>query len=130
MKKIALGMCPRSSELSDRPLLKDGQAASLEKTFKMLANATRLRMLHALAIEKEMCVSDLAKALGMNATAVSNQLQRMADRGIVTARRDGLKIFYRILDSCAISVVSHAWCLTQCTELRKDQQCLLERIEI
>ena len=93
----------------------------MERTFKMLANSTRLRILHALAIEDELCVSDLAKRLGMNTTAVSNQLQRMADRGVVTCRRAGLNIIYRILDPCAISVINHAWCLTICSKSRRER---------
>jgi DNA-binding transcriptional ArsR family regulator len=119
MKKLTLDTCPPTSLLSERPLLDRQQAVSLEKTFKMLANATRLRILHSLAIEGEMCVSDLAKCLGMNVTAVSNQLQRMTDRGVVTSRRKGLHIIYRILDPCAISVINHAWCLTTCSETRQ-----------
>ncbi len=76
----------------------------MEKTFKILVDTNQLRILHALVIEKEMCVSYRLRVLGLNTTAVSNQLQRLADRGIVTSRKDGLKIIYRILDPCAVSV--------------------------
>lgn len=120
MKKIPQCISPPKSLLSERPLLDLEQATALERTFKMLANGTRLRILHALAMEEELCVSDLAKLLGMNATAISNQLQRMADRGVVTCRREGLNIIYRILDPCAISVINHAWCLTTCSKTRRD----------
>ncbi len=116
MNKIILVTCPPSSALSEHPLFDDEQAVSLEKTFKMLANSTRLRILHALTIEQEMCVTDIAKILNMGTTAVSNQLQRMTDRGVVTSRREGLKMFYRIVDPCTISVVNHAWCMTKCAE--------------
>ena len=122
MNNKVSGICPSSAELSNLSLLNEDQAVSLEKTFKILANANRLRILHTLVIEQEMCVSDLAKILGLNTTAVSNQLQRMADLGIVAARREGLKIIYKILDPCTISVMNHAWCLTQCAEFRKDKQ--------
>ncbi len=121
MNKTVFDGCPPTSELSDHPLLNDDQALSLEKTFKMLANSTRLRILHVLAKEQEICVSDLAKALDMNATAVSNQLQRMTDWGVLTSKREGLRIFYRIIDPCVISVVNYAWCLTQCAEIREDE---------
>ena len=121
-KKFLLPSCPPSSDLSDQPLFSNEQACLLEKTFKMLANATRLRLLHALALEQEVCVSDLAKILDMNTTAVSNQLQRLSDRGIVAARKQGLKVFYRILDPCAVSVVNHAWCLAQCAGSRQGRE--------
>jgi len=128
MNNNGLGLCSSSTDLSDHALLDEKQAVSLEKTFKILANTSRLRILHALVIEKEMCVSDLAQILGLNTTAVSNQLQRLADRGIVTSRKDGLKIIYRILDPCAVSVMNYAWCLTQCAACRKDQPHYLKRI--
>jgi DNA-binding transcriptional ArsR family regulator len=122
MNNNGLELCSSSTDLSEHALLNEEQAVSLENTFKILANSNRVRMLHALVIEKEMCVSDLAQLLNLNTTAVSNQLQRLSDRGIVASRRDGLKIIYRILDPCAISVMNYAWCLTQCAKCRKDQQ--------
>ena len=47
--------------------------------FKVLANDTRLRLLHAVVRAGEICVTDLADSLGMKPQAVSNQLQRLAD---------------------------------------------------
>ncbi len=128
MNNNGLNLCSSSTDLSDHSLLNEEQAVFLEKTFKILSNTNRLRILHALVIEKEMCVSDLAQLLGLNTTTVSNQLQRLTDRGIVTSRKDGLKIIYHILDPCAISVMNYAWCLTQCAKCRKDQPHYLKRI--
>jgi DNA-binding transcriptional ArsR family regulator len=85
----------------------------LEATFKMLANGTRLRMLHALVRAGELCVSEIADALAMKPQAVSNQLQRLADRGIVESRRDGLQVYYRIVDPCVVSLLDQGWCLAE-----------------
>lgn len=84
----------------------------LEATFKTLANATRLRLLHALIREPDLCVTDLAAAIGMKPQAVSNQLQRLVDRRILAARRNGNHIHYRIVDPCVISLLDQGWCLT------------------
>ena len=84
----------------------------LEATFKTLANATRLRLLHALIREPELCVTELADAIGMKPQAVSNQLQRLIDRRILAARRNGNHIHYRIVDPCVISLLDQGWCLT------------------
>ncbi len=89
------------------------QSRALESTFKMLANSTRLRMLHALVRTGDLCVGDLANQLGMKPQAVSNQLQRLADRGIVEARRDGLQIRYSIIDRCVLSLLDQGWCLAE-----------------
>lgn len=114
--------CPPKPELSDRPLLSGLQACALEGTFKSLANATRLRILHALVRAGELCVSELAEALEMKPQAVSNQLQRLADRGIVDPRRNGVQIYYRIVDPCVVSLLDRGWCLTEDARQRTFEQ--------
>lgn len=101
-----------------RPLLTARQAQALQSTFKLLANATRLRILHALACDTELCVGELAAKLGMKPQAISNQLQRLADRGIVEAERDGLLVRYSILDPCVLSLIHHGWCLAEDANVR------------
>lgn len=105
--------CSPKPKLSKRPLLSVEQASELEDIFKMLGNDTRLRMLHALVRAGELCVGDLAETLKLTPQAVSNQLQRLSDRGIVESRRNGLQIHYRIVDSCVVSLLDQGWCLTE-----------------
>lgn len=111
-KKISR-TCPPKPALTARPLLSIRQALALESTFKMLANSTRLRMLHALACAGELCVGELADKLDMKPQAVSNQLQRLADRGIVEAQREGLRMCYSILDPCVLTLLHQGWCLAE-----------------
>lgn len=106
--------------LAERPLLSPGQAPQLVVLFKVLGNDTRLRLLHALHRGGEVPVGDLAEQVGMRPQAVSNQLQRLADRGIVAARREGNRIFYVITDPCIPAVLDLAWCLTEETEAAPD----------
>lgn len=81
--------------------------------FKVLGNDSRLRLLHAIHRAGAVPVGELADTVGMRPQAVSNQLQRLADRGIVAARRDGNRIFYSIADPCVPSVLDLALCLTE-----------------
>ncbi len=118
MKRERKETCIPKIELRSRALLSENQADALESTFKMLANGTRLRMLHALVQQGELCVSDLAEALGMKAQAISNQLQRLADRGIVASRRKGLQIHYRVVDPCIVELLDRGWCLTEDSAFR------------
>ena len=104
--------CPPKPPVAQRPLLAEPDAMQLEATFKTLANATRLRLLHALIRQPELCVTELADAIRMKPQAVSNQLQRLLDRGILAARRNGNHIHYRIVDPCVISLLDQGWCLT------------------
>src|SRR3954453_8283695 len=92
-KRADAGCCAKPS-LKDRPLLSPMQAGGLAAVFKVLANDTRLRLLHALVRADELCVTDLAASVGMKPQAVSNQIQRLSDLGILSSRRDGNNIHY------------------------------------
>jgi ArsR family transcriptional regulator, lead/cadmium/zinc/bismuth-responsive transcriptional repressor len=99
--------------LSDRPLITPTQADQVVGLFKVLSNDSRLRLLHALERAGELCVTDLADTVSMRPQAVSNQLQRLADRRIVAARRDGNNVFYRVADPCVNSLLDLGLCLIE-----------------
>ena len=63
-------------------LLDTENAESLSETFKILSNGTRLRILHTLRTPNA-SVSEVAEQLEMKPQAISNQLQRLVDKGIV-----------------------------------------------
>jgi DNA-binding transcriptional ArsR family regulator len=99
--------------LSARPLLTREQGGELAALFKVLANDTRLRLLHVLVRAGELCVGDLAAALGMKPQAVSNQLQRLVDRRILASRRNGANVYYRIVDACVPALLDRGLCLAE-----------------
>jgi ArsR family transcriptional regulator, lead/cadmium/zinc/bismuth-responsive transcriptional repressor len=103
--------CCSKPPLKERPLLTPIQAGGLAAVFKVLANDTRL--LHALVRADELCVTDLAASLGMKPQAVSNQLQRLSDLGILASRRDGNSIHYRLVDLCVRSLLDQGMCLVE-----------------
>lgn len=79
------------------------QSLSREKAQRMaefmgfLADPNRLRILSILA-KQEMCVGDLAVAVGMNESAVSHQLRTLRTIRLVSSRKQGRHVFYRLLD--------------------------------
>ena len=97
-----------------RPLISPDEASQLMRLFKVFANDTRLRLLHALVRDGELCVTDLAAAVGMKPQAVSNQLQRLVDRGILGSRRNGNNIHYRVVDPCVPVLLERGLCLIEC----------------
>ncbi len=105
--------CTTKVPVRERDLIDIDEAQRIEGLFKILANATRLRLLHVLIRESELCVTALAEAIGMKPQAVSNQLQRLVDRGILGWRREGNLIFYRIVDPCIVSILDHGLCLSE-----------------
>lgn len=105
--------CPAKASLKQRSLMSNEQAVLVESLFEILANDTRLRLLHEIARHDEVCVSDLAKALEMRLQAISNQLQRLVDRSIVVGRREGNNVYYRIIDQCIVILLERALCLVE-----------------
>jgi ArsR family transcriptional regulator, lead/cadmium/zinc/bismuth-responsive transcriptional repressor len=102
--------------LCERPLIDRTRASELSRLFKIFANDTRLRLLHALERDRELCVTDLAAQVGMRPQAVSNQLQRLTDRGIVAARREGNRLYYRVADPCVGGFLDLGLCLLEETK--------------
>jgi len=63
--------------------------------YKLLGNATRLKILLALA-EGELCVCDLAHVLGLSMAATSHQLKLLRGKGWLRKRDDGKMVYYRL----------------------------------
>jgi ArsR family transcriptional regulator, virulence genes transcriptional regulator len=74
------------------------EAADKASNFlKSLGNAHRLRIL-CLMMEEERPVGDLAEAVGLAQSAVSQHLARMRQEGLIKSRRDGQTIYYQLAD--------------------------------
>ena len=62
---------------------------------KTLADPKRLMILHELR-DEEKSVSQMVSALGLPQANVSQHLAILRERGIVTTRRDGTTIYYKL----------------------------------
>lgn len=71
--------------------------SALAGWFKVLGDATRVKILCALE-HTELCVCDLAVTLNMTKSAVSHQLGTLRQAGVVTFRREGKNVYYRLDD--------------------------------
>ncbi|RLS54064.1 MAG: ArsR family transcriptional regulator [Planctomycetota bacterium] len=105
--------CPPKSRLKLRPCMSYEQAVEVEALFEVLANDTRLRLLHEISRQDEASTTELAVALEMKPQAVSNQLQRLQDKGIVRGRRSGNNVYYRIVDDCVVILLERGLCLIE-----------------
>ena len=105
--------------LSGLPLLAARKAVELAAVFETLANDTRLRVLNVMVQSTETSSTGLAKKVGMKPQAISNQLKRLSDRGIVERRREGNQVYYRIVDPCVIDLLERGLWLIQDRKLRK-----------
>ncbi|MTD14856.1 metalloregulator ArsR/SmtB family transcription factor [Nakamurella sp. YIM 132087] len=65
------------------------------EVFRMLADPTRIRILHAL-LDAELPVNDLATAVGANPSSVSRHLAKLRMARLVRTRREGTRVHYRL----------------------------------
>ena len=82
---------PETSETRSKAELYEAFAAS----GKALASGKRLELLDLLA-QGERTVEALTRAAGLNLTTTSAHLQTLKQAGFVLARRDGVRLYYRL----------------------------------
>jgi len=69
------------------------------RILKALAHPSRLVMVDALS-EGERCVCELQELVGSDMSTVSKHLALLKAAGIVSDRKQGLKVFYRLEITC------------------------------
>lgn len=70
---------------------------AVARYFGLLAETTRLKILHTICHE-ERSVSAIVAATGATQTNVSRHLSLMHQAGVVSRRRDGSTVYYKVLD--------------------------------
>ena len=92
--------------------LMQSRAGDASAFLKALSHPARLMLLCRLS-EGEMSVGALEAELGLRQAAVSQQLARLREEGLVDFRRDGKAIYYHICDEGArrvLEVVCDIFC--------------------
>lgn len=82
------------------------KAAEAAGLLKLLANENRLLILCRLAVAGEMSVGDLADAVGLSQSALSQHLAKMREDGLLATRREAQTVFYRIADPNAARLLA------------------------
>ncbi|TPG25655.1 transcriptional regulator [Mycobacterium hodleri] len=77
------------------------------EVFRMLADATRVRVLWAL-VDRELSVNDLAEHVGKPAPSVSQHLAKLRMARLVRTRREATTIFYSLENDHVRQLVSDA----------------------
>ena len=67
------------------------------KIFKALCDETRLRIIEIL-LQDEKCVCEIVDLLNKTQSTVSIQLNKLQDLGILESRREGKRVYYRIVN--------------------------------
>lgn len=92
-------------------LITEDEARRLADLLGLVADPVRSRILLALGSAEPLCVGDLALALEATEDSVSYALKLLRTAGLVTNRKDGRVVFYRLAAGFPHQLVEH--CLRQ-----------------
>jgi ArsR family transcriptional regulator, lead/cadmium/zinc/bismuth-responsive transcriptional repressor len=85
---------PRTVAAVRESLIEHGESQRVADVFKVLGDPSRCRLVYALLAAGEICVCDLAAALGMSESNVSHHLRVLRAHGLVRPRRQGKMVYY------------------------------------
>ena len=82
--------------------------------FKGFADPTRVHILSLLLVREELCVTELAEAVGVSQSGVSHQLRILKQMHLIRFRREGKNIWYSLADDHVRTILEmgleHAMC--------------------
>ena len=79
--------------------------------FSVLSEPTRLRIMHAIC-ETEKPVSQIVEEIGSTQTNVSRHLSLMFRAGVLSRRKEGNQVYYRVADDAMVEI-----CRTVCNRI-------------
>ena len=90
---------------SSRSIMKPDALTRQARIIKAMGHPSRLAMLHALA-DGEKCVCDLRELVGADMSTVSKHLSLMKRAGLVSDRKEGLRVHYRLRVPCILDFMT------------------------
>lgn len=106
----------RVAQVRDRlPTAED--ARRLASLLSIMAEPIRLRLLYALDLTEELCVGDLAAALGASEDQATYGLRLLRTAGLVVSRKQGRSVLYRLAEDFPEPLREH--CLRQLINLTR-----------
>lgn len=100
-------MAVRSKKAPARNVLTREQVEMAARMFAVLADPTRLRIIHEL-LDGERTVTALAAEAGITQSAMSHQLAKLRDQSLVVTRREGPAIHYALASEHVVSFFREA----------------------
>ena len=86
----------------------------IAELFKGFADPTRVHILSLLQKHGELCVNDIADAVGLSQSAISHQLRILKEMHLIKFRREGKNIWYSLADEHVKTILQmgleHALC--------------------
>ena len=93
--------CKMSNQ--NQSILDEQTAAQVAELFRSFSDASRVRILSIL-VNGELNVGALAKIVGISESAVSHHMRGLRQMRLVSTRKDGKEVFYRVDDEHIIEL--------------------------
>ncbi|GEB77071.1 ArsR/SmtB family transcription factor [Sporolactobacillus inulinus] len=90
--------------------------------FKLLADQTRVTIVHALALEKELCVCDVCAVVGCSKATASHHLRLLKKWGLAKSRKEGKFVYYAMNDDAVRQLVKLTFLHEKSKEGQADQE--------
>ncbi len=101
----------------------------IAEVLKAMADPTRLKILHSLH-HGERYVSSILESVGGSQANVSKHLSVLKRAGLVDCRREGLNVFYRIIDEGVFTICRNVCDSLETRADREHQAIIKGRVEI
>ena len=82
--------------------------SAIAALFNLLGDPSRCKMVLALSKSRELCVCDLSEIVGLSLPTVSHHLRKLREQGLVSSRREGKLVFYRLDDEATRTLLELA----------------------
>jgi ArsR family transcriptional regulator len=82
-------------------------SSGLSELFKAMADETRTRLLYVLSAG-ELCVHQIAELFATSLPAISHHLRLLKLMRLVSSRREGKHVYYRLLDNHVLELIQIA----------------------
>ncbi len=104
--------------MAKRTFIDDVVFHQAAEVLRAVAHPIRLRIIELLEDGTPRCVGEIQDHLGVKQSATSGQLALLRDRGVLAARRDGMQVYYSVVNPAVLQIID---CL------RRHQECFLPR---
>lgn len=92
-------------------MLNNSSPQQISSLLRAISQPARIEILLAVG-RGEACVCHLEAAIGQRQAYISQQLMALREAGIVTSRRDGRNIYYRLQDPAVLELIQQAGSLS------------------
>lgn len=77
----------------------------MESLLNIASDFTRLKIMYAIS-DEEKSVSDIVEEVGASQSLVSHQLKVLRKANLVSTRKEGTRVFYRVADDHVIALLN------------------------